>query len=115
MRPHPTPIRRQAALGSQGLAYFFIHGPGILHAQPNFFTMGLEGYGGSRVKCVFSVASLSSQWVDHAPLVDMCMMFSWPTPESEIFTLETKVWDVTGGGISESGSLGNIAHAREVK
>ena len=43
------------------------------------------------------------------------MMLSWPTPESEIFTLETKVWDVTGGGMSESGSLGNIAHAREVK
>ena len=32
-----------------------------------------------------------------------------------LHTLETKVWDVTGGGMSESGSLGNIAHAREVK
>ena len=42
-------------------------------------------------------------------------MFSWPALESEIFPLETKFWGATGGGISESGRVGNIADAREVK
>ena len=85
MRPHPTPIRRQAALGSQGLAYFLYMALESYMPNPIFYH-GVEGVWGSRVKCIFSVASLSAQWVDHAPLVDMCMMFSWPTPESEIFT-----------------------------
>ena len=53
MRPHPTPIRRQAALGSQGLAYFFIHGPGILHAQPNFLPWGWRGMGVASKMCFF--------------------------------------------------------------
>ena len=37
----------------------------------------------------------------------MILIFSWPTLDSEIFTLETKAGVATGARISESGRAGS--------